>query len=806
MLIKNKPSQRNLKAEAATATLKKPSALTKKEKRIIADRIAEIKSAKKSRKSTQNTIGYIQMFKDGICHVEQNIYSMTIQFYNTNYRLADFDEKTNIFEGFRELINSFDNTVKFQLTYENQDRNISDMLKEIIIPEQNDVFNDIRSEYSDMLASKIKSGKNNQEILKFLTFSVEAHSHKAAKVRMDGIQKEIIKNFRSIGVEACVLNGEERLKTLYYSLNPMINQDFIFDWNYMLAAGMDTKDYISPSSIKFNKNNFELANAWGSVSNINILASELPDDILRGLFENNNLNCVNIHVEPLDQIEALKFIKLKLTAVEAMKVDEQKKASTGGWDMDILPPSLKMYIEELENLLEDLNNKNERLFHISLSIRQYANSKKNLKLQAEYVKRLCQKNNCILIPYDYTQEDALNSSLPLGLNKIQITREMHTSGIAIFMPFTTQELFQPDGTYYGVNSISGGLIMASRKMLKNPNGLILGTPGAGKSFAVKREILDSFLKTTDDIIICDPEGEYFPLVLKLHGQVIKISASSKQHINPMDIAIDISIIDELISVKSDFIISFCEIIIGSIRSDERSAIDKCVDRIYRRFFNNNPSKENMPVLADLLKELKQMGDVAERVYNSLEMYVSGSQNIFSYRTNVDIENRIVCFDIKELGNQLKKVAMLVMQDAVWNRVSMNRSLKKSTRYYMDEFHLLLKDEQTAKYSAEIWKRFRKWGGIPTGITQNVKDLLSSPEIENIFDNSDFVYMLNQASGDREILAEKFHISTEQLQYITNSEQGCGLIRFDKTILPFNDQFPTDSMMYKLMSTKPNEQM
>ena len=391
-----------------------------------------------------------------------------------------------------------------------------------------------------------------------------------------------------------------------------------------------------------------------------------------------NLFCVNIHAEPLDQIDALKFVKKKLTNVNQMKVDEQKKASQAGYDPDILPPQIKMYIDDIEKLLGDLNSKNERLFHISISIRSYAKSKKDLKLQAEMLKRICQKNNCALFPYDYRQEQTLVSTLPLCYNEIPVSREMHTSGIAIFMPFTTKELFQ-DGqaAYYGVNTLSGNMIRANRSRLKNPNGLILGTPGSGKSFSVKRIILDCFLTTADDIIVCDPEGEYFPLVSALKGQRIRIASNSEQHVNPMDIAID--------------------------------------------------------------NYLKKEGEVALRVSNSLEMFVNGSQNLFNHHTNIDMQNRLICFDIKELGNQLKKVGMLIVQDTVWNRVSENRNRKKITRYYIDEFHLLLKEEQTAKYSSEIWKRFRKWGGITTGITQNVKDLLQSKEVENIFDNSDFVY-------------------------------------------------------------------
>lgn len=797
---------------AAKVIMGKPSKqLTKEEKKILSARMAEIKGENQKKSTVQSTIPYNTMYRDGICEVSENFYSMTVQFFDANYSIAEFEEQNNIFDKYCDVINLFDNTIKFQLTFENQNRSKDKLIKIIQIPNQEDDFNSIRNEYSKMLTDKLLKGSNGQSAKKFLTFGIESTSYKSARAKLMSIKNDVIKSFKAFGVEAKILNGTERLEALYYALNPYGNQNFVFDWDCMLHAGMDTKDFICPKSLKFNKQNFEIGNAYGAVWGMNILAGELSDEVLRDFLEMQNLFCVNIHVEPLDQIDALKFVKKKLTNVEQMKIDEQKKASQAGYDTDILPPQIKMYIDDIEKLLADLNSKNERLFHISISIRAYAKNKNELKLQSEMLKRVCQKNNCIMFPYDYTQEQTLISTLPLGYNEIPVSREMHTSGVAIFVPFTTKELFQ-DGqaTYYGINTLSGNMIRANRSRLKNPNGLILGTPGSGKSFSVKREILDCFLTTTDDIIICDPEGEYFPLVQALHGQLIRIASNSEQHINPMDITIDSYLFEnpmEVIANKSDFLISLCEIIVGGrygLSSEERSVIDKCVQRIYKKFIENKPTADKMPMLSDLQHELEAEGEVALRVFNSLEMFVNGSQNLFNHHTNIDMSNRIICFDVKELSNQLKKVGMLIVQDTVWNRVSENRNLKKITRYYIDEFHLLLKEEQTAKYSAEIWKRFRKWGGVPTGITQNVKDLLLSQEVENIFDNSDFVYMLNQAAGDRDILAEKLHISKEQMKFVTNSGPGEGLIRYDKVLLPFTDHFPTNTEMYKLMTTKPTE--
>ena len=362
-------------------------------------------------------------------------------------------------------------------------------------------------------------------------------------------------------------------------------------------------------------------------------------------------------------------------------------------------------------------------------------------------------------------------------------------------------------TYYGLNALSNNLIMVDRKKLKNPNGLILGTPGSGKSFSAKREITNAFLVTDDDIIICDPEAEYAPLVERLHGQVIHIGPASTQYINPMDINSNYSEEDNPLALKADFILSLCELVVGGkegLQPVEKTVIDRCVHVVYRKYFEN-PTPENMPLLEDLYNALLTQDEPeARHVAAALEIYVKGSLNIFNHHTNVDIRNRIVCFDIKQLGKQLKKLGMLIVQDAVWGRVTANRSAGKSTRYYADEFHLLLKEEQTAAYSVEIWKRFRKWGGIPTALTQNVKDLLSSREVENIFENSDMIIMLNQAAGDRQILAKQLNISPHQLSYVTHSGEGEGLLFFGNVILPFVDRFPTDLELYKIMTTKLGE--
>ena len=462
-------------------------------------------------------------------------------------------------------------------------------------------------------------------------------------------------------------------------------------------------------------------------------------------------------------------------------------------------------------MLEDLNAKNERLFNVTITIRNYSQTKKEFALSCENLKRITQKNSCKLIPLDYLQEQAFGSSLILGHNTVPVVRTLQTSATAVFIPFATQELFHLGGQYYGINPISENMILGNRKKLSNPNGLFLGPPGTGKSFMVKFEMTGVFLTTDDDIIIIDPEGEYYPLVNYFDGQVVKISSNSSnnQYLNPMDVPLYYDNDDNPIADQSDFIVSLCEIIVSDrtgLTSEEKTAIDKCVRRIYNKFYDDNPTLDKMPILQDLLDELRKPDviEIASRVANSLEMYVSGSQNLFNHQTNIDINNRLVCFDIRNLGTQLKKVAMLIIQNQVWNRVSTNRNQLKSTWFYIDEFHLLLRDRQTAEYSVEIWKRFRKWGGIPSGITQNIKDLLASPEIENIFENSDFVFMTSQASGDRDILQYKLQLSDAQVQHIKNNSIGRGLLKFGNTVLPYENIVPENTLLFKLLNTDPDK--
>ena len=784
--------------------------LSRADKKQIEAAIARANRTDKKGKSAQDSISYERIWPDGICRISDSHYTKTIQFQDINYQLSQNEDKTAIFEGWCDFLNYFDSSIHFQLSFLNLAASEETFANSISIPPQRDAFDSIREEYTTMLQNQLARGNNGLIKTKYLTFGIDADSIKAAKPRLERIETDILNNFKRLGVAARTLDGKERLFQLHAVFHMDEQLPFQFEWDWLAPSGLSTKDFIAPSSFEFRTGKqFRMGKKYGAVSFLQILAPELNDRLLADFLDMESSLIVSMHIQSVDQVKAIKTVKRKITDLDRSKIEEQKKAVRAGYDMDIIPSDLATYGSEAKKLLQDLQSRNERMFLLTFLVLNTADNPRQLGNNIFQAGSIAQKYNCQLTKLDFQQEEGLMSCLPLGLNQIEIQRGLTTSSTAIFVPFTTQELFQngKEALYYGINALSNNLIMVDRKLLKNPNGLILGTPGSGKSFSAKREIANCFLLTSDDVIICDPEAEYAPLVERLHGQVIKISPTSTNYINPMDLNLDYSDDESPLSLKSDFILSLCELIVGGkegLQPVQKTIIDRCVRLVYNEYLND-PKPENMPILEDLYNLLREQEEKeAQYIATALEIYVTGSLNVFNHQSNVDIDNRIVCYDIKELGKQLKKIGMLVVQDQVWNRVTINRAAHKSTRYYIDEMHLLLKEEQTAAYTVEIWKRFRKWGGIPTGLTQNVGDFLRSEEIEGILGNSDFVYLLNQNAKDQAILADKLGLSDKQLSYVTNSEPGSGLILFDNVVIPFVDKYPTDTKTYRIMNTKPEE--
>ena len=785
--------------------------LSREEKRQIEHAIARAREREKNKMSAQDSIPFERMWPDGICLVKPGYFSKTIRFQDINYLLNQNEDKTAIFDGWCDFLNYFDSSVHFQLSFMNLAADKDSYGKTVVIEPQGDEFDGIREEYTEMLRAQLAKGCNGLIKTKYLTFGIEADHIKTAKPRLERIETDIMNNFKRLGVTAEPLNGKERLAVMYGMFHMDEQSPFLFHWDWLAPSGLSVKDFIAPSSFSFtNGKTFGMGKKLGAVSFLQITAPELNDRMLADFLDMESNLIVTMHVQSVDQTRAIKTVKRKITDLQKMTIEEQKKAVRAGYDMDLIPSDLATYGVEAKKLLQELQSRNERMFLLTFTVVNIADTKQQLDNNVFQASSIAQKYNCQLVRLDFQQEDGLMSSLPLGFNQVDIQRGLTTSSTAIFIPFITQELFQTgkEALYCGLNALSNNLIMVDRKLLKNPNGLILGTPGSGKSFSAKREIVNVFLVTNDDIIICDPESEYGALVGRLNGQVIEISPTSTDYLNPMDLNLNYSEDESPLSLKSDFILSLCELIVGGkegLQPVEKTIIDRCVRLVYRDYLLD-PRPEKMPILGDLYDELRRQEEKeAQYIATALEIYVTGSLNVFNHRTNIDVQNRIVSFDIKGLGKQLKKIGMLIVQDAVWNRVTVNREARKSTRYYIDEMHLLLKEEQTAAYTVEIWKRFRKWGGVPTGITQNIKDLLASREIENVFENSDYICMLNQASGDRQILAKQLGISPHQLSYVTHSGEGEGLLFYGNVILPFVDQFPKDTELYRIMTTKLSEQ-
>ncbi|MCR5740767.1 MAG: conjugal transfer protein TraE [Lachnospiraceae bacterium] len=784
-----------------------PEGLSKKQQEEVKEIIKNAQKSDGTPRTAQQTIPLERMFPDGICRVGEDYYTKTIQFQDINYQLAQQEDKTEIFEDWCGFLNFFDSSVHFQLSFMNFATEVGDFEKKIAIPHQADRFNDVRDEYSGILLKNMQAGNNGLTKVKYITFGIHADSMKSAKPRLMHIEVDILNNFKRLGVIAETLNGAQRLELMHRQMHMGETGKFRFDWKYLVNSGLSVKDFIAPSSFEFpNGRYFKMGDTWCAMSFLAIDASDISDRMLADFLGMESSQIVTMHLQSVDQNEAIKTIKHTITELDRSKIEEQKKAVRAGYDMEIIPSDLATYGKDAKALLKELQSQNERMFLLTFLVMNTGKTKEELDNNIFQASSIAQKHSCNLVRLDFQQEQGLVSTLPLAYNEVDIQRGMTTSSTAIFVPFTTQELFQDHrgALYYGLNALSNNLIMVDRKLLKNPNGLILGTPGSGKSFAAKREIVNSFLVTDDDIIISDPEAEYRPMVEYLGGQVIRISPTSDQYINPMDINMNYSEDDNPVMLKVDFILSLCELIMGSkdgLQPAEKTIIDRCVRQVYRKYLEN-PCPENIPILEDLYNLLlAQEEPEAKYVATALEIYVTGSLNVFNHRTNVELHNRLVCFDIKDLGKQLKKIGMLIIEDQVWGRVSENREAGKSTRYIMDEMHLLLREEQTAAYTVEIWKRFRKWGGMPTGVTQNVKDLLASREVENIFENSDFILMLNQAVGDRAILAKQLNISPHQLSYVTHSGEGEGLIFYGNVILPFVDRFPKETKLYKVLTTK-----
>ena len=754
--------------------------------------------------SAQQTIPYVAMHPDGVCQLPGGLYTKTVEYEDINYAVASTEDQTAIFGGWSSFLNYFDSSLPFQLSFVNRRSRSANRYK-VNIPEQEDEFNSIRHEYVEMLKGQIAKSNNGIERTKYITFGLPAGSVAEARPRLGRVEADVMGNLKRLGVQSQPLDGRDRLAVLHGQMHPGSREPFRFSWKDIPQHGMGTKDYIAPDSFDFRQSRtFRVGQSWGAVSYLQILASELSDKLLAEILELDAELTVTLHIQTVDQLRA---IKGKISDIGRMKAEEQKKAVRAGYDMEILPPDLITFSKDAAELLADLQSRNERMFLLTFTVVNIAPTRQRLENDVFTVGGIAQKYNCALKRLDWQQEQGFVSSLVLGYNGIEIQRGMTTSSTAIFIPFMTREL-RMDGQalYYGMNALSHNVIMANRKKLKSANGMYLGSTGSGKSFAAKRELINVFLATNDRIIVVDPMGEYAPLVQRLGGQVIDIAPDSPHHISPMDLQMNANDDESPLSMKADFLLSLCELIVGGregLQPIEKTVIDRCVRLVYREMALGLETAKT-PLLQDLYEELlKQPEPEARRVATALELYCTGSLNLFNHPTNVNLNSRVVCIVLKGLGENLRKIAMHTTNEFVTAAVNANHKAGIATWCYFDEFHILLRDELTASYFVAVWKMLRKKGCVPSALTQNVKDLLASPAISNILDNTDFLILLSQAQSDRAILAKQLGISEHQLSYITHSNSGEGLLFYGNVTIPFVDRFPKGEI-YNLLTTRPED--
>ena len=766
------------------------------------------KARKRGPQTAQQTIPYREMHKDGICRISEDYYTKTIEYEDINYAVASTEDQGIIFDAYCGFLNYFDATLPYQLSFINH-RSRPESRYSVNIPPQDDQYNSVRDEYTGMLKGQIAKSNNGIVRSKYITFGIHAAGIQTARPRLERVEANILSNYGKLGVQARPLSGKERLALLHSQLRPGSREPFRFSWDMIPKTGMGTKDFIAPDSFDFRQARlFRVGTTWGAASYMQIMASELSDKLLAELLELDMEMTITMHIQTVDQSKAIKQIKAKISDIDKMKVEEQKKAVRAGYDMDILPPDLVTYSKDAAAMLADLQSRNERLFLLTFLVVNTANTRQQLENDLFTVAGIMQTYNCFLRRLDFQQEQGYMSSLALGYNGIEIHRGMTTSSTAIFVPFMTRELrMGGEAVYYGQNALSHNVIMADRKKLKAPNGLYLGSTGSGKSFAAKRELINVFLVTKDRIIVVDPMGEYAPLVRRLGGQVIDISPDSQCHINPMDIQMNMADDESPLSLKADFLLSLCELIVGGkdgLQPVEKTVIDRCVRLVYRELALGLETAKT-PILQDLYDLLCQQPEPeARRIATALELYCTGSLNMFNFPTNVDLNSRVTCFVLKNLGENLRKIAMHITNELVTSAVNSNFQNGMATWCYFDEFHVLLRDALTASYFVAVWKMLRKKGCVPSVLTQNVKDLLASREIENILENTDFMVLLSQAQGDRAILAKQLGISAHQLSYITQSESGKGLLFYGNTTIPVIDRFPQDTEIYRLLTTRPED--
>ena len=780
-------------------------------------------------KTVQESIPYLRVYENGIIETNKGVFTKSYLLQDVNFQIASDQEQEEMFLAYSDLLNLFPANAGVQISINNRNIDIEEFKNNVLIKMQKDNMNDLREEYNDMLLAKMQEGRNNMTREKYLTVSLPTETIEEAVSQFSRLDNEISATLKKIvRVETPPMSTVERLsvlhdlynmdsENLFFKKASIGDKDFkAFSFKNLRNLGISTKDLIGPESLEFKKDYIMVGDKYARVLFLDNLPTFLSTNILPELTDVACNMLASVFYEPIPQDKGMKIIKNQIVNINSNVIDAQKKASKSGYSADLISPDLRHAQQEAEQILQDMTKRNQKLFLVTILITHYADNLDDLNHDTEALATVAQKHLCNLKKLNFQQELGFASCLPLATNRVFVKRMLTTESASVFIPFAAQELAQKNGMYYGLNAVSKNMILFNRLNSKNPNGVILGTPGSGKSFSAKREIINVLLNTNDEVFIIDPEREYAALTPLLGGETVRIAAGARTYVNPLDMDLDYADDDDPITLKSDFIGSLCETIIGGrfgLSPIQKTVIDRCVRQVYQPYLEHMNSLKTkitydadyMPTLIDFYELLlSQPEPEAQNIALSLELYCTGSLDTFAHKTNVNTRSRFVVYDIKDIGSGMKEMGFQVCLDTVWNKMISNKKLGKRTWLYLDEFYLLTQTESSAKFLQQIWKRARKWNGIPTGITQNVEDLLKSPESRAIISNSDFVLMLNQAPLDRADLAQMLNISPTQVQYITNSDAGQGLLYTSKTIVPFVDKFPQDTKLYSVMTTKPDE--
>ena len=753
-------------------------------------------------RSVQEVIPIEVVWKDGIFKVGKNKYSITMKFTDINYSVASREDKESMFLDYSELLNALDIEAITKITIAFRKINRKNFENEILLPLKQDDLDIYRQEYNSMLLEKAND-TNNMIKEMYITISVFKKNYEDAKNYFRRIESEITSHLAKLGSKCSTLDTNEKLRIMHDFYRVGEEEYYNLDLDDMVRKGHNFKDVICPDSYSFKKDYFTIGNRFGRVLFLKNYASYIKDSMVSELTDINQNMMLSIDIIPIQTDEAVKEVENRLLGVETNITNWQRRQNANNNFSAVIPYDLEQQRKESKEFLDDLTTRDQRMMFALLTLVVTADTKEQLETDTETILSVARKHLCQISPLNYQQMDGLNTVLPIGVCNIKAFRTLTTESLAVLNPFRVQEVMDKGGIYYGENAISHNLIMINKENLLNQSAFILGVPGAGKSFSAKELITFLALSTDDDIIICDPENENSALIEALGGEVIHISASSKDHINAMDMIEGYGDGGNSIVDKSEFVLSlFEQLDKNGLGPKEKSIIDRCTTMVYLDY---EKDKNNIPTLCKLREKLLEQSEPeAKNLALSLELFTNGSLNIFAHETNVDINNRIVSFDIYKLGKQLKTMGLLIITDAMLNRVTENHKKGKRTHIFIDEAHVLFENEYSCAFFDSAFKRFRKRNGYPTAITQNVEYLLASVAGSTMLSNSEFILMLNQAAQDRKRLADLLNISDEQLSYITNSDAGCGLIKYGSSLVPFINKFPENTKLYRLMTTKPTD--